>query len=414
MQTRELQSLTPLRGLAAVWVICFHYGVVYFGFHPERYSHVFNKGYLAVDMFFMLSGFVLSHVYWKTFVSTRAFEAHEYWNFIGARIARLYPLHLFNLAQFVIATLSFGIYEYISAGKLDPIPLDGPRSLTALLANMLMLQGLKASELGWNFPAWSISVEFMAYFLFPLALPLIALAGKRKSMILAGMAFSSLCLFAYLANGDFNQWNGPITLLRCLPEFILGALLYASFRQSLWPTWLKRDNAIAAIFCGILILLHFGVPDLIIVIAFPAAILSAVMNIERAAPMLNSAPLVWLGNISYSLYLAHGFVQFVTTRVLGCIGVQNAANLASASAVVLLVVMVCAAFLIASFTYREVEVAGRSYLRQLLQSQGQRSAAKNSGPDYDHGSMVVALSSNRVRTAPESPAQRFNANHTRG
>ena len=63
MQTQELQSLTPLRGIAAIWVICFHYGVVYFDFHPEQFSCIFNKGYLAVDMFFMLSGFVLSHVH---------------------------------------------------------------------------------------------------------------------------------------------------------------------------------------------------------------------------------------------------------------------------------------------------------------------------------------------------------------
>jgi peptidoglycan/LPS O-acetylase OafA/YrhL len=62
MATQELQSLTPLRGIAAIWVICFHYIVVYFSaFHPEQISSVLNKGYLAVDMFFMLSGFVLSH-----------------------------------------------------------------------------------------------------------------------------------------------------------------------------------------------------------------------------------------------------------------------------------------------------------------------------------------------------------------
>jgi peptidoglycan/LPS O-acetylase OafA/YrhL len=64
METQEIQSLTPLRGIAAIWVICFHYAVVYFAFRPEQFSWVFNKGYLAVDIFFMLSGFVLSHVYW--------------------------------------------------------------------------------------------------------------------------------------------------------------------------------------------------------------------------------------------------------------------------------------------------------------------------------------------------------------
>src|ERR1700761_2103419 len=167
MPTKELQSLTPLRGIAAIWVICFHYGVVYFAFHPEQFGYLFNKGYLAVDMFFMLSGFVLSHVYWRTFASDETLQGRDYWNFISARIARLYPLHLFNLSLFLIATLAFGLHEYFAAGNLPSIPLFGPRSLTALVANVFMVQGIDAGDLAWNYPSWSISVEFFAYFLFP-------------------------------------------------------------------------------------------------------------------------------------------------------------------------------------------------------------------------------------------------------
>ena len=132
MATQELQSLTPLRGIAAIWVICFHYVVVYFSaFHPEQISSVLNKGYLAVDMFFMLSGFVLSHVYWGTFTSETA-DAGCYWKFMGARVARLYPLHLFNLCQFLVATLAFAFYQYGSAGEFNAIPIHGARSLPAL------------------------------------------------------------------------------------------------------------------------------------------------------------------------------------------------------------------------------------------------------------------------------------------
>jgi peptidoglycan/LPS O-acetylase OafA/YrhL len=123
MEKQEIQSLTPLRGIAAIWVICFHYMVVYFSFHTEQFSWVLNKGYLAVDMFFILSGFVLSHVYWRTFTSDAADHAKGYRNFIGARIARLYPLHLFNLCQFLVATLAFGLYEYSSAGMFTSIPV---------------------------------------------------------------------------------------------------------------------------------------------------------------------------------------------------------------------------------------------------------------------------------------------------
>jgi peptidoglycan/LPS O-acetylase OafA/YrhL len=375
MATQELQSLTPLRGIAAIWVIGFHYIVVYFSaFHPEQISSVLNKGYLAVDMFFMLSGFVLSHVYWGTFASETA-AAGYYWKFMGARVARLYPLHLFNLCQFLVATLAFAFYQYGPAGEFNAIPIHGARSLTALLANVAMLQGLKASELAWNYPAWSISIEFLAYFLFPLALPLIAQAGVRTKSLLAGGAVLALCLFAHLGGGDFNQWDGPITLLRCLPEFVLGALLYAGLRDSLWPDWFKADYAVAAIFSVEFMLLHFGSPDILIVVGFPAVILTTVMNAGRVAPILNAGPLVWLGDISYSLYLAHGFVQFLTTELLVSVGVQNAKNLSYASSLWLLLAMLGATLLMAAFTHREVEIVGRSRLRKLLSAWRERSSA---------------------------------------
>jgi peptidoglycan/LPS O-acetylase OafA/YrhL len=377
MEKQEIQSLTPLRGIAAIWVICFHYVVVYFGFHPEKYSWVLNKGYLAVDMFFMLSGFVLSHVYWRTFTSDQVEVARNYWSFIGARIARLYPLHLFNLGQFVVATLSFSLYEYSSVGKFDSIPVYGARSLTALLANAAMLQGLKARELAWNFPAWSISVEFLAYFLFPLVLPFIAQANGARKWLLASVAGSALCVFAYLGGGDFNQWDGPITLLRCLPEFIFGALLYAGFQQLRSPAWFKSDYTIASIILAVLVFLHFDVPDLVIVMAFPAVILSAVSNAGRVTPILNAAPLVWLGNISYSLYLTHGFVQFLTTKLLVSTGVQRATELSYTSSVWLLLAMLGATLLMATVTYREIEIVGRSRLRRLLQARSERSPGQN-------------------------------------
>lgn len=373
MTTRELQSLTPLRGIAAVWVICFHFVVVYFAFRPEQFSWVFNKGYLAVDMFFMLSGFVLSHVYWRAFAADASAQAGKYWSFMGARVARLYPLHLFNLCQFVLATLAFRFWQDGSAGKLSSIPVEGPRSLTALVANVAMLQGIKASELAWNYPAWSISVEFFAYFLFPLGLPMMARADARTRSLLAAGAVSALGLFAYLAGGDFNQWDGPITLLRCLPEFVLGALLYAGFRASLWPDWFSRDGTVAAVAAGLLVLLHFGAPDILVVAAFPAVILTAVMNAGRVAPVLNAGPLVWLGEISYSLYLAHGFVQFLTTKLLAGAGVPDPAELPYASAAWMLLAMLGATLLMAAFTHRRIEIAGRARLRRILAAPGDRS-----------------------------------------
>jgi peptidoglycan/LPS O-acetylase OafA/YrhL len=64
----QLPSLTPLRGLAAIWVVIYHYSVQCFpNLDAAHYTHFIGKGYLAVDMFFMLSGFVMTHVYYRAF-----------------------------------------------------------------------------------------------------------------------------------------------------------------------------------------------------------------------------------------------------------------------------------------------------------------------------------------------------------
>jgi peptidoglycan/LPS O-acetylase OafA/YrhL len=99
------------------------------------------------------------------------------------------------------------------------------------------------------------------------------------------------------------------------------------------------------------------------------------MNAGRVAPILNAAPLVWLGDISYSLYLAHGFVQFLTTELLVSAGVQNTKNLSYVSSLWLLLAMLGATLLMAAFTHREVEIVGRTRLRKLLSAWRERSNA---------------------------------------
>ena len=174
-ENRVIPSLTPLRGIAALWVVLYHYNIWASNLGLDDYLQIVDQGYLAVDLFFMISGFVMAHVYRRAFVQEiRA----NYLQFLGARVARLYPLHVFILLLFLAAALSARTADYMTSGQFDPIPIDGPRSIVALLANLFMLQGLKASALSWNYPTWSISVEFLAYLLFPLALVIILQAPK--------------------------------------------------------------------------------------------------------------------------------------------------------------------------------------------------------------------------------------------
>jgi peptidoglycan/LPS O-acetylase OafA/YrhL len=307
-QISQLPALTSLRGIAAMWVVLYHYSAQCFpNLDPARYTHLFHKGYLAVDLFFMLSGFVMTHVYHRAFSET--VTSQHYWKFIFARIARVYPLHVLILLLFVATAVGF----HVAAGaapSLDEIPLRGPESVTAFIANLFMLQGLSAGQLSWNYPAWSISVEFIAYLLFPFALAAIWRLSDLAKAGLAACLLAALVVLASLSKGNFDQWDGPMALVRCLPEFLFGTLLYCAFRAVSERSWFARDAAALLVVTAIVVCLHADGPDLLITTLFGAFILIAVSNTEAFAEWVKAPVLIWLGDVSYSLYLLHGFIQF--------------------------------------------------------------------------------------------------------
>ncbi len=360
---RMLPSLTPLRGLAAVWVVVYHFNIWAPNAHLDALSPIISKGYLAVDLFFMVSGFVMSHVYHRAFMRDLP---GNYFRFIGARIARLYPLHVLILLLFVATALSSRTADYVATGDFSPIPLTGARSISAFFANLLMLQGVKASELSWNYPAWSISVEFMAYLLFPLLLPMIWQASPRLKAALAAILLGLLSYLMLLTNDYFNQWDGPTTLLRCMPEFILGMLMYSLFRSGRLRHWMTTDAAAIGLFAALLILLQTGTSDFLAVFLFALLILAAVGNDGYTTGVLNAAPLLWLGELSYSLYLAHGLVQFAATQLLSAQGFDNRGTISHLASLSLIGAMLLAAFGIAALTYFTVERIGRRRLRRLF------------------------------------------------
>ena len=203
---RQLPSLTPLRGIAALWVVLYHYcGTAQFfpNLDITPHSYLISKGYLAVDMFFMLSGFVMAHVYYRAFSES---VGQHYRGFLVARIARLYPLHVFILSLFIATAAASQFMTGIATGSFDSMPLTGPRSLGAIVANIFMLQGLAAGQLSWNYPAWSISVEFIAYLALPFALPAI---GRAPNAVRVALARCSLCRVG-MARGPHQGRLGPM------------------------------------------------------------------------------------------------------------------------------------------------------------------------------------------------------------
>jgi peptidoglycan/LPS O-acetylase OafA/YrhL len=116
--------------------------------------------------------------------------------------------------------------------------------------------------------------------------------------------------------------------------------LYAAFRSGIYAPLLGSDAVSILILLTTLSILHFGGPDLAVVLLFAVLILSVVVNTGKVAGIANRKPLIWLGDISYSLYLLHGFFHFAIAQLLIAFGVQKGADLSIRTSSYLLMAMV--------------------------------------------------------------------------
>ncbi len=285
----DLRPLTALRFMAALWVVFYTFWPnLDVGFLPNLAA----KGYLGVELFFVLSGFILSHVYLHAFANKR----FSYRGFLWARIARVYPLHLFTL----LGVMALGLGAVAVGMSID----DSVLSWKTLPAHLLMLHawGL-AGEAGWNHPSWSISAEWFAY----LAFPLFALAAwplrKRPWVATAGAAVFLMGLYAAferLAGFPLTEATFRWGALRIVPCFAYGCALYLVYRRAPLPRAGLLALSAAVVMAGSASVLAW---DAVTVLAAGLLILALASIPHDRAGWLGSRPAVYLGEISYSVYM---------------------------------------------------------------------------------------------------------------
>lgn len=294
----ELRALTSIRGIAAWFVVLFHIRLSLGGL-PAPVSAVLAKGYLAVDFFFLLSGFVL----WMSW-SERLRGGGSIPEFLRRRVARIWPLHLFMLGVGVALALLLR-----ATGRETPhFPL------AELPIHIALLQNWGFTALAWNDPAWSISCEFAAYLLFPLLVLAIDWRRVPTPAILAAITALLLLLHAiFTLRGAtaLGQGISRLGMVRCLLEFACGTAVAA-----LWLRW--RDGwrlpAIAGISAASALLVSWIdglLPETLAVpAAFAALLLVFALTAGKRGNPLEGRVLHYLGEISYATYLGHFLLWF--------------------------------------------------------------------------------------------------------
>ncbi|MCK1362181.1 acyltransferase [Bradyrhizobium sp. 199] len=346
MQASEARRFVVLdfyRFVAALGVFIFHLKLIDTGISPA-----WNGSYgLFVDMFFILSGFVISYSYPSTSTGLRS-----YVRFLVRRIARIYPLHLLTLLIFAALALM---------GTSGPTP---HASWPDFVQNLFLVQAWGITDhLSFNSPAWSISAELFCYFLFPLFM---LLAGRISPMMLAIVVALS---YGILAHAHLPIWQErsqmygatfDFGMLRALPSFLNGILLTVLFRLS--SDYRRKPVAFAgiALFAiSVLVLNVYAKPDLAIIL-FSLAILVTATGENAFTRFPGSDWLGRLGNTSYAIYMVHEVLLILLFKpAWHFLGLQP--SMFPVFALVCCIVLT----VVADVTYRYVENPARKLINRL-------------------------------------------------
>ncbi len=414
----RFRALDGLRGLCALTVALVHLYESMKVTPPEFIGHAFA----FVDFFFVLSGFVIAHA----FFDKLAFQGGG-WAFAIRRFGRMYPLHFFILSLLVAAEAAKWIAVRQGAAVLAQ-PFTNENSIPALLSNLLLIQSLGIHDrLTWNFPAWSISVEFYVNLLFCLVmiLPLrrseseeASLRDKTWTMAILAVAGGAATLWATRYSHAMSYDFG---LLRCIYGFFCGVLAQrlraggfdpfgrlSTRAVSIWEVVLTVV-AVAFVTFSPWFWLFALTP-----ILFSATTLVYAHQKGPFSRLLLTPPLHAIGEWSYSIYLVHTFLLLhVLGRAASFVGKKGWLGLHAVPGadggayiaevyrhgplMIMLVVAVYVGLILAmsSLTFRFVEKPARRYFNAIAA----RREAKPEAATDDIRGRRRAMAARRVQAA---------------
>jgi peptidoglycan/LPS O-acetylase OafA/YrhL len=388
VRTGEIKALSGLRIIAALWVVLFHFRPLLEQAAPgfrTALAPVLNCGAQGVDLFFILSGFVLTWNYldrmgpsWSTRATLR---------FLWLRLARVWPVYLVTLhlaAAWIIFTLNVGHEPSKIADQLNAVSY-----VRQLLLVQLWFQPYFDGS-SWDGPAWSISAEWLAYLLFGalvLVIFRIARATRARGLLWLAIAASLPPMLLLLASGHFyTPWSW---LPRIVMQFTAGALVSAAVRKLQLSDRARRRAGYVSVLlgCAIVGILYLldahpltkildssGLVDVL----FVPLVVTLAIGIGTLPRLLSTRLMVYCGHISFSLYMVHELVHTVWNWTVAQFEISLGSDLVGKSVLVGLLAVAMGG---AAMLYHFVEEPARIWMRRMVDDGDSRADSRVKPPE---------------------------------
>jgi len=369
-RAKYITNLTPLRGVAALLVAVFHFEMAIARFVPAQQTMFFEKCYLMVDLFFIMSGFIILHVYKDDFVDRIQWNTVK--KYMVARFARIYPLHFFSLLLLVLLVITF------SPPGTYPNPIENP---WAIPTGFLLLHSYYIHKIyTWNIPSWSISAEWAAYLLFPV---LALFLSKRKLFAVItlglGVILAYVSIMYLLPRRNYLYPSVPVPhnlnttydygYLRGIAGFALGMIVYKMYQLPTLKNLFQKDITSLLITFLLVLAMHFALNDAICVSLFATMVLGFSLNNGKLHKLCNMRLVQYVGKISYSIYLMQIFLQEPFSKGLRLPGVigygRGRQNIEFANGFMFCLIYLVLLLGISSITYYVIEQPCRRLINRV-------------------------------------------------
>lgn len=368
----EIRALTGLRIVAALWVVGFHFSFTPGNTYTQYWAPfrpLVQVGPLGVDLFYVLSGFVITLTYLEA--SGRRLSGRGMVRFYWARACRVWP-------AYALITSLYGLWLVYKATRTTDgflvwqtrqPEVDLPHWLEQLAMLQLWHRPFFDGS-SWVGPAWSVSAEWAAYVAFPLLALLLWRLRNAHPAVTGALALLCMVPFAYQCWRTGNPYYPWSWLARIGAGFLAGAATCLAVRRI--PRTRRVEDVAAAV--AVLAVLEMVIAMLwgwwrgqgqgeyggVLVLLFPVLVGALALSRRGPARLLGSRPFVHGGRISYSLYLVHVPLFEIFWTEMGWTG-----RLAPGSALgeALVPQLPLVALVVAHLVFRHVEEPARRWLR---------------------------------------------------